>query len=165
MGGAAGDYRRTGVRDLMRAVIQRVTKASVTIDRKVNGAIDKGILILLGVGKEDTRADIEKLGNKLVKLRIFEDEEGRTNKSITDIGGKFLIVSQFTLYWSCKKGNRPSFDSAMEPGRAKELYEEFVEYMRGTGIPCETGVFGADMKVELLNDGPVTVWLDTKENL
>ncbi len=148
----------------MRAVIQRVLNSSVEIDEKVAGKSGKGMLILLGVGKEDTAEDINKLVNKLIKLRIFDDEDGKINKSITDINGEILIVSQFTLYWSCKKGTRPSFDNAMPPKEAEEMYEQFVKTMRETGIHCETGEFGADMKVSLVNDGPVTVYLDTKEN-
>lgn len=148
----------------MRAVIQRVLNSSVEIDGKVAGRSGKGMLILLGVGKEDTADDITKLVNKLTKLRIFDDEDGKINKSITDINGEILIVSQFTLYWSCKKGTRPSFDNAMPPKEAEEMYEQFVKAMRETGIHCETGEFGADMKVSLVNDGPVTVYLDTKEN-
>lgn len=148
----------------MRAVIQRVLNSSVEIEGRIVGKTDKGMLILLGVGKEDSVEDINKLVNKLTKLRIFEDEDGKINKSITDVNGEMLIVSQFTLYWSCKKGTRPSFDNAMPPKEAEELYEQFVKAMRETGIHCETGEFGADMKVSLVNDGPVTVYLDTKEN-
>ena len=149
----------------MRAVIQRVLNAAVAIDGRTAGEIGHGMLVLLGVGKDDTEADIERLASKLVKLRIFEDENGKINKSITDVHGAMLIVSQFTLYWNCKKGNRPSFENAMPPKEAEEMYIRFVERMKETGIPCETGEFGADMKVSLTNDGPVTVWLDTKENL
>ena len=149
----------------MRAVIQRVLSASVEINGKTSGEIGHGILALLGVGKEDTSADIEKLVSKLVKLRIFEDENGKINKSITDVNGSILIVSQFTLYWNCKKGNRPSFENAMPPQEAEEMYLKFVDRIKETGIPYATGEFGADMKVSLINDGPVTVWLDTKENL
>lgn len=148
----------------MRAVIQRVLNSSVEIDGKIAGKSGKGMLILLGVGKEDTVDDINKLVNKLTKLRIFDDEDGKINKSITDINGEILIVSQFTLYWSCKKGTRPSFDNAMPPKEAEEMYVQFVKAMQETGIHCETGEFGADMKVSLVNDGPVTVYLDTKEN-
>ena len=149
----------------MRAVIQRVLNAAVAIDGRTAGEIGHGMLVLLGVGKDDTEADIERLASKLVKLRIVEDENGKINKSITDVHGAMLIVSQFTLYWNCKKGNRPSFENAMPPKEAEEMYIRFVERMKETGIPCETGEFGADMKVSLTNDGPVTVWLDTKENL
>ena len=148
----------------MRAIIQRVLNSSVEIDGKIAGKSGKGMLILLGVGKEDTVDDINKLVNKLTKLRIFDDEDGKINKSITDVNGEILIVSQFTLYWSCKKGTRPSFDNAMPPKEAEEMYEQFVTAMKETGIHCETGEFGADMKVSLVNDGPVTVYLDTKEN-
>lgn len=149
----------------MRAVIQRVLNASVAINGRTAGEIGHGMLVLLGVGKDDTEADIEKLASKLVKLRIFEDENGKINKSVTDVHGSMLIVSQFTLYWNCRKGNRPSFENAMPPKEAEEMYLKFVERMKETEIPCATGEFGADMKVSLTNDGPVTVWLDTKENL
>ena len=149
----------------MRAVIQRVLNASVAINGRTAGEIGHGMLVLLGVGKDDTEADIEKLASKLVKLRMFEDENGKINKSVTDVHGSMLIVSQFTLYWNCRKGNRPSFENAMPPKEAEEMYLKFVERMKETEIPCATGEFGADMKVSLTNDGPVTVWLDTKENL
>lgn len=149
----------------MRAVIQRVLNASVAVNGKISGEIGHGMLVLLGVGKEDTGADIDKLAAKLVKLRIFEDENGKINKSITDVNGSILIVSQFTLYWNCRKGNRPSFENAMPPQEAEEMYLKFVDRIRTTGVPYATGEFGADMKVSLTNDGPVTVWLDTKENL
>ena len=149
----------------MRAVIQRVLNASVAINGRTVGEIGHGMLVLLGVGKDDTEADIEKLASKLVKLRMFEDENGKINKSVTDVHGSMLIVSQFTLYWNCRKGNRPSFENAMPPKEAEEMYLKFVERMKETEIPCATGEFGADMKVSLTNDGPVTVWLDTKENL
>ncbi len=148
----------------MRAVIQRVLNASVSVDGEAIGKIGHGMLILLGVGKNDTCEDIDKLVNKLVKLRIFEDSDGKINKSITDVDGEILVVSQFTLYWNCKKGNRPSFDNAMPPIEAEELYNAFVDKIKDTGIRYSTGSFGADMKVSLINDGPVTVWLDTKEN-
>jgi len=148
----------------MRAIIQRVLNSSVEIDGRIAGKSGKGMLILLGVGKEDTVDDVNKLVNKLTKLRIFDDEDGKINKSITDVNGEILIISQFTLYWSCKKGTRPSFDNAMPPKEAEEMYEQFVAAMKETGIHCETGKFGADMKVSLVNDGPVTVYLDTKEN-
>lgn len=146
----------------MRAVLQRVSEASVTVDGDVTGKIGKGLLVLVGMGKEDTDEDIKKLVDKIVKLRLFSDENDKINLSVNDIGGSLLIVSQFTLYWNCKKGTRPSFDGAMPPEEAKMMYDKFVDYAKSTQIPVETGVFGADMKVSLLNDGPVTVTLDTK---
>ena len=146
----------------MRAVLQRVNEASVTVDGDVTGKIEKGLLVLVGMGKEDTDEDIKKLVDKIVKWRLFSDENDKINLSVNDIGGSLLIVSQFTLYWSCKKGTRPSFDGAMPPEEAKMMYDKFVEYAKSTQIPVETGVFGTDMKVSLLNDGPVTVTLDTK---
>ena len=145
----------------MRAILQRVTNADVKIDDKCAGKCGHGLMILLGVGKDDTQDQLKKLADKIIKLRIFEDENGKTNLSIKDVGGSMLIVSQFTLYWNCKKGNRPSFDGAMPPDRANEMYLEFVEYMKQNGMNVETGEFGADMKVSLTNDGPVTVYLDT----
>lgn len=145
----------------MRAVLQVVTNADVKIDGQIAGEIQKGLLVLLGVGKGDTAEQIKKLADKIIKLRIFDDEDGKTNLSIKDVGGSMLIVSQFTLYWNCKKGNRPSFDNAMPPQIANELYLDFVYYMKEQGIKVQTGQFGADMKVSLTNDGPVTVVLDT----
>ena len=145
----------------MRAVLQVVTNADVKIDGQIAGEIQKGLLVLLGVGKDDTAEQIKKLADKIIKLRIFDDEDGKTNLSIKDVGGSMLIVSQFTLYWNCKKGNRPSFDNAMPPHIANELYLDFVYYMKEQGIKVQTGQFGADMKVSLTNDGPVTVVLDT----
>lgn len=145
----------------MRAVLQVVTNADVKIDGQIAGEIQKGLLVLLGIGKDDTTEQIKKLADKIIKLRIFDDEDGKTNLSIKDVGGSMLIVSQFTLYWNCKKGNRPSFDNAMPPQIANELYLDFVYYMKEQGIKVQTGQFGADMKVSLTNDGPVTVVLDT----
>lgn len=149
----------------MRAVIQRVVEASVAINGKTSENIGHGEVILLGVGKDDTEADVDKLVSKIIKLRIFEDENGKINKNIDDVCGAMLIVSQFTLYWNCKKGNRPSFENAMPPQDAEKLYDLFVKKIKETGIPYLTGEFGADMRVSLINDGPVTVWLDTKENI
>ena len=145
----------------MRAVLQRVKNASVSVDGKVTGEIEKGLLVLVGMGKDDTEADIKKLVDKIIKLRLFDDENDKINLSVTDVGGSLLIVSQFTLYWNCKKGTRPSFDGAMPPAEANEMYQKFVDYAKSTGIKVETGIFGADMKVSLINDGPVTVTLDT----
>lgn len=149
----------------MRAVIQRVIEASVEINGERTESIKKGVVVLLGIGKGDTEADMDKLIPKLIKLRIFEDENGKINKNISDVCGELLIVSQFTLYWNCKKGNRPSFENAMPPRDAEKLYDLFVKTIKETGIPYKTGEFGADMRVSLINDGPVTVWLDTKENI
>ena len=145
----------------MRAVLQVVTNADVKIDGQIAGEIQNGLLVLLGIGKGDTAEQIKKLADKIIKLRIFDDEDGKKNLSIRDVGGSMLIVSQFTLYWNCKKGNRPSFDNAMPPHIANELYLDFVYYMKEQGIKVQTGQFGADMKVSLTNDGPVTVVLDT----
>lgn len=144
----------------MKAVIQRVTRASVTVDGSVVGNIEKGYLVLFGVGHTDTKADCDRLAQKLIKLRIFEDENGKTNLSITDVGGEMLVVSQFTLYADCSHGNRPSFTSAAKPDIANELYEYFCEKIQEYGINVQKGIFGADMKVELLNDGPFTVILE-----
>lgn len=145
----------------MRAVLQRVKKASVTVDDKITGQINKGLVVLIGMGKDDTEEDIKKLIDKIIKLRLFDDENGKINLSINDVGGSLLIVSQFTLYWNCKKGTRPSFDGAMPPAEAERMYDKFVEYAKNTDIPVETGIFGADMQLSLINDGPVTVNLDT----
>ena len=144
----------------MRVVLQRGTGASVTVDGNVTGKIDSGLLALVGFGKDDTEDVLERMAQKIIKLRVFSDENDKINLSVSDINGGVLIVSQFTLYWSCKKGTRPSFDGAMEPKRAEELYDKFVEIMRSSGLKIETGIFGADMKVSLTNDGPVTVTLE-----
>lgn len=144
----------------MRAVLQRVTEASVAVDGKITGKIGQGLLILAGFGKDDTEENIDKMVQKILKLRVFSDENDKINLSVTDISGEILAVSQFTLYWSCKKGTRPSFDGAMEPKRAEELYNIFIEKLRESGLKTETGIFGADMKVSLINDGPVTVELE-----
>ncbi len=144
----------------MKGLIQRVKRASVTIDGKVYSEINQGILILLGVEKGDNEQNADKLADKLCKLRIFEDEDGKMNKSILDVNGEILIVSQFTLAGDCKKGTRPSFDKAELPQRANELYEYFVDLIKQKNIPVGTGVFGAMMDVELVNDGPVTFMLE-----
>ncbi len=147
----------------MRALIQRVTSANVSIDGQVVGECGKGYLILLGVGDGDGQAQIERLWSKIFKLRIFEDEDGKTNLSLADIGGEVLVVSQFTLYASCKKGNRPSFTQAGAPQAAEELYEAFVARAKTDVTHVQTGQFGAMMQVSLVNDGPFTIWLDTDE--
>ena len=146
----------------MRVVLQRVSHASVTVEEKVIGKIQRGFLLLVGVTHDDTIEDMEYLVRKIVQMRIFEDEEGKLNRSIQDIGGEILSVSQFTLYADTKKGNRPSFSKAAPGDVAIEMFEQFNGLLRDTGIPVETGQFGADMKVELLNDGPVTILLDSK---
>lgn len=143
----------------MRLVIQRVSRASVSVDGETTGSIGNGYLVLLGVGAEDTEAECERLAKKMINLRIFADENGKTNLSLKDVGGELLIISQFTLYADCRKGNRPHFLNAKEPNEAERLYEYFCELCeRETRV--EKGVFGADMKVELLNDGPFTVILE-----
>ena len=146
----------------MRVVLQRVSHASVTVEEKVIGKIERGFLLLVGVTHDDAMDDMEYLVRKIVQMRIFEDEEGKLNRSIQDIGGEILSVSQFTLYADTKKGNRPSFSKAAPGDVALEMFEQFNGLLRDTGIPVETGQFGADMKVELLNDGPVTILLDSK---
>ena len=146
----------------MRIVLQRVAHASVTVDEKVIGKIQRGFLLLVGVTHDDAMEDMEYLVRKIVQMRIFEDEEGKLNRSIQDIGGEILSVSQFTLYADTKKGNRPSFSKAAPGDVALEMFEQFNGLLRDTGIPVETGQFGADMKVDLLNDGPVTILLDSK---
>ena len=144
----------------MRALIQRVTSASVKVDEKIVGKIGKGFLIFLGVYEEDTEEKIEKLTKKIVNLRIFNDENDKMNLSIKDVKGKILLISQFTLCEDTRKGNRPSFVSAKNPKDANVIYEKTIESIRNEGIIVEKGIFGADMKVELLNDGPVTILLD-----
>ena len=147
----------------MRAVIQRVTKASVTIDNKIYSQINSGLLVLLGIEDADTAEDIEWLSGKIINLRIFNDENGVMNVSVKDINGDILIVSQFTLHASTKKGNRPSYIKASKPEFAIPVYEKFAQHLSNDlGKTVCTGVFGADMKVELLNDGPVTIVIDTK---
>lgn len=144
----------------MKLIIQRVSHASVKVDNNIVGKIGQGFLVLLGVGPEDTKETADYLVQKLIKLRIFEDENGKMNLSLKDIDGELLIVSQFTLYADCTGGNRPSFVNAAKPEKANELYEYFIEECKRQNIKVEHGVFGADMKVELLNDGPVTILLE-----
>lgn len=146
----------------MRAVVQRVTNADVKIDGRVNGKIDDGLLVLLGVGNGDTEEDMKYIADKIIKLRIFSDENDEMNLSLEDVGGSMLVISQFTLYGDCSHGRRPYFGNAMEPVSANEMYEKFVAYIREQGIHTETGEFGADMKVSLTNDGPVTIILESK---
>ena len=148
----------------MKSVIQRVKYANLSIDDKMVSSIDKGYLILLGVENEDTEADMKKLFDKIMNLRIFADEQGKMNLSVLDIKGEILLVSQFTLMADCKKGRRPSFVKAGNPEFANAMYEKCVAYVRDNfGVECQTGVFGADMQIQLLNDGPVTIILDSKE--
>jgi D-tyrosyl-tRNA(Tyr) deacylase len=145
----------------MRAVIQRVSRASVSIDSKVIGEVGRGVLVLLGVRKDDTEANADRLAEKVANLRIFNDEDGKMNLSCLDIGGDALIVSQFTLYGNCRKGRRPSYVDAAEPEEAERLYEYFVEKLREYPLKVATGVFGAMMLVSLVNDGPVTLIVET----
>lgn len=144
----------------MKIVLQRVTSASVKVDGEVTGRIDKGYLLLFGAGHEDSEEDCRRLADKIINLRIFSDENGKINLSLADVGGSLLVVPQFTLYADCRKGNRPNFIQAAKPDIAERLYEYFVDYCRSKGKHVETGVFGADMKVELLNDGPFTLVLE-----
>lgn len=147
----------------MRAAIQLVSEASVTIEGTVKGEIGQGLLILLGVEEADTKEDIDWLSGKISRLRIFDDGHGHMNKSVQEVDGGLLVISQFTLFASTKKGNRPGFTRAARPDTAIPLYEQFVKTLSfEAGRPVETGKFGADMKVRLLNDGPVTIWIDTK---
>ncbi len=147
----------------MRAVVQRVSRASVKVDGAVVGEIGKGLLVLLGVALDDTESDADYLVEKIVGLRVFEDAEEKMNLSVKDAGGAVLAVSQFTLYGDVRRGKRPSFDAAARPEQAKKLYEYFVEKVRGTGLKSETGTFQAMMKVELANEGPVTIMIDSKK--
>ena len=147
----------------MRVVLQRVTQASVKVDGEVIGAIGNGFLILLGVSDEDNETVADKMADKICKLRIFEDENGKTNLSLADVGGELLVISQFTLYADCKKGNRPSFVKAGAPDMAERLYEHFMDRCRNYVDVVEKGQFGADMKVELLNDGPFTLMLESEQ--
>lgn len=146
----------------MRAVIQRVSQAKVVVDENTVGQIGKGFMILLGVHEEDTQADVDYLVGKISKLRVFEDDQQKMNRSIIDVGGEILSISQFTLFADTKKGNRPSFVQAAKPDTAIPLYEAFNEGLRQVGIPVETGIFGADMKCHLVNDGPVTIIIDSQ---
>ena len=147
----------------MRFVIQRVTEASVTIDGEISGKIGKGYLVLIGVADTDTKEIADKMIRKMIGLRIFEDEQGKTNLSLADVDGGLLLVSQFTLYANCKRGNRPSFIEAGKPDFAKEMYEYIIEKCRESVEEVQTGEFGADMKVQLLNDGPFTILLDSDQ--
>jgi D-tyrosyl-tRNA(Tyr) deacylase len=147
----------------MRAVVQRVSRARVTVGGETAGEIGLGLLVLLGVGAGDTRSDADYLAEKTVGLRIFEDTGGKMNLSVAEVGGAVLVVSQFTLYGDARRGKRPSFDAAAPPEQARELYEYFVEKIRAAGLPSETGRFQETMQVELVNEGPVTILLDSAE--
>lgn len=147
----------------MRVCVQRVSEASVKVDGQIIGQIDRGLMILLGIEAEDDQNDIDWLVQKLMNLRIFNDEDGKMNHSVLDVQGDFLVISQFTLHASTKKGNRPSYIKAARPEQAIPLYEQFVETLKlKSNRKVETGEFGADMKVSLTNDGPVTIWMDSK---
>lgn len=145
----------------MRIVVQRVNSASVTVDGEICGKIGKGYLLLLGVGEGDTEEDCRQLADKIINLRIFSDENDKINLSLEQVGGELLVVPQFTLYADCRKGNRPNFTQAAKPDIAESLYNYFAGYCRSKGKHVETGIFGADMKVELINDGPFTVVLES----
>lgn len=147
----------------MRFVIQRVERASVTIDHEIKGSIEKGFLVLIGIGMGDDEQVADKLIKKLVNMRIFEDDEGKTNLALSDVGGGLLLVSQFTLYADCRKGNRPSFTGAAKPDEAERLYDYIVQKCREKIPVVEQGEFSADMKIDLLNDGPFTIILDSED--
>jgi D-aminoacyl-tRNA deacylase len=147
----------------MRAVVQRVSRACVTVGNEVVGEIGLGLLVLLGVGSVDDESDADYLADKIMGLRIFEDDAGKMNKAVGEVGGKMLVVSEFTLYGDVRRGKRPSFDAAAAPKRAGELYEYFVGRVRAAGLQCETGQFQEMMRVELVNDGPVTILLDSSK--
>ena len=145
----------------MRAVVQRVSRARVTVNGEITGEIGLGLLVLLGVGRDDTNSDATYLAGKIAGLRVFEDAQGKMNRSVQDAGGSVLAVSQFTLYGDVRRGKRPSFDAAAAPEKARQLYEFFVEQIRAAGLRCETGRFQETMRVELMNEGPVTILLDS----
>ncbi len=148
----------------MRAVVQRVAFSRVSVDGNVTGEIHKGLNVLLGVGREDSEKDIEYLAEKIINLRVFEDTNGKMNLSLQDINGELLIVSQFTLYGDCRKGKRPSYDKAARPEFAEDMYNKFVDYCKQYGIKVQTGKFQAMMMVEIQNDGPVTLLIDSKKD-
>ena len=147
----------------MRLLIQRVSHADVKVEEQTIGEIGQGFLVFAGVSEEDTKETADKMIRKMLGLRIFQDEAGKTNLSLADVGGSLLVISQFTLYADCRKGNRPSFVKAGNPKKAEELYEYLIEKCKEAGYPTEHGFFGADMKVSLTNDGPFTVWLDSEQ--
>ena len=148
----------------MRAVVQRVKRAEVRVEGRITGKIEKGILILLGVGEDDENKDLEYMADKIMNLRIFEDDNDKMNLSVIDVGGSVLVVSQFTLYGDCRKGNRPSYSKAARPEKAKDYDDRFIEYISNKyNIKVETGIFQASMEVDFINDGPVTLMLDSKK--
>ena len=147
----------------MRAVLQRVTRSKVVVDGEIVGSIGKGLNVLLGISKDDTMEDIPYLKDKIINLRIFEDEEGKMNRALLDVGGEILLISQFTLYGDCRKGRRPNFMDALGGDEAKKIYDEFVKSLKETGIKVETGIFGAHMEVTIDNDGPVTLIVESKK--
>jgi D-tyrosyl-tRNA(Tyr) deacylase len=149
----------------MRAVIQRVKRACVEVEGRTAGKIGEGLLVLLGVGKEDSDDDAQYIADKITFLRIFEDSQSKMNLSVRDIGGAVLVVSQFTLFADCRKGRRPSFTDAGEPEQARELYAKVIDYLKESGVPTAEGIFQASMELELVNDGPVTILLDSKKKL
>ena len=146
----------------MRLLVQRVRRASVAVEEACICSIGHGLLVFVGVGSNDTSDDVTYLASKLLKLRIFEDDQGRINRSLTEVSGRVLVVSQFTLYGDCRKGNRPSFTAAALPEMGERLYDEFLNALRALGTDPESGHFGADMQVELLNEGPMTLWLESE---
>lgn len=148
----------------MRAVVQRVSRAKVSVRGETSGEIGRGLLVLLGVAREDSESEADHLAKKIAGLRIFEDEHGKMNRSVAEIGGALLVVSQFTLYGDARKGKRPSFDAAAPPEVARHLYQRFIDDIKTLGIPCQSGRFQEDMQVELLNDGPVTILLDSSKS-
>ncbi len=148
----------------MRAVVQRVSRANVVVSGETTGEIGQGLLVLIAVGQADTESDADYLAEKIAGLRIFEDEKGKMNLAVAEIGGSVLVVSQFTLYGDVRRGKRPSFDGAAPPQRGRELYDYFVERIRAQGLRCETGRFQEMMQVELVNDGPVTILVDSAKN-
>lgn len=147
----------------MRAVVQRVSSSKVVVDDKIIGSIGKGFNVLLGISKDDTIEDLKYITDKIINLRVFEDDNDKMNLSLLDVKGELLVISQFTLYGDCRKGRRPNFMNAMGGNEAKELYEEFIKMLRSNGVKVETGEFGAHMYVDIQNDGPVTILLDSKK--
>lgn len=148
----------------MRAVVQRVTSSSVSVENKVIGKINQGFNVLLGISQDDTNEDLQYIADKIINLRVFQDENDKMNLSLLDVNGEILAISQFTLYGDCRKGRRPNFMQAKGGDEARILYEEFLKILKSSGLKVETGEFGADMKVEINNDGPVTILLDSKRN-
>ena len=146
----------------MRLLVQRVRRASVTVEGACIGSIEQGLLVFVGVGSNDTSNDVTHLASKLLKLRIFEDDKGRINRSLMEVSGRVLVVSQFTLYGDCRKGNRPNFTAAALPELGERMYNEFLKALKALGIYPESGRVGADMQVELLNEGPMTLWLESE---